>query len=214
MFSPGSSQKRKRVDKVVTLGGGQSETSDSDDSAVVLRPIGKIPHCDASSGRIYRNGDFLSINSDRKKFLLYRDVLHTLNPSTSQFETMKSTATTSFSNFPHEICYAIDAQGDRTIIGCSRGGEVFFASPTGGIYAQSQLECCKDLSDEVSTICAVGKSIEYWYLYKCFCVIVMLFLCCGFNKPIFSRLFTCNSIEISIFWYIYITDFNPNIIIL
>ena len=144
------------MERVVTVGVSPAEGEDGDDSAIVLRPKGKIHHFDASYGRIYRNGDFLSINNDQNKFLLYRDVLHTLNPSKSQFDTLHSTAS-SFSNFRHEICYAIDAQGERTIIGCSPRGEVFFASPSGGIYAESQLECCKDLSDEVSTICAISK---------------------------------------------------------
>jgi hypothetical protein len=158
MFSPVSSQKRKRADRVVSVGVSHTEAAEDDDTAIVLRPKGKIPQCDASCGRIYRNGDFLSINSAKSKFLLYRDVLHTLNPSKSQFDTLHSVEA-SFSNFTHEICYAIDAQGERTIIGCSRGGDVFFASPAGGIYAQSQLECCNDLGDEVTTICAVSKSI-------------------------------------------------------
>jgi hypothetical protein len=158
MFSPASSQKRKRVDRAPTVVLNNTEATDSDDSMIVLRPKGKIPQCDATSGRIYRNGDFLCIKRDRKKFMLHRDVLHTLHPSTSQFDALESSEP-SFSNFPHEICYAIDSQGDRTIIGCSRRGEVFFASPGGGIYAQSQLECCKDQSDEVTTLCAVSKLI-------------------------------------------------------
>jgi hypothetical protein len=136
-----------------------ADSVDNDDLRLVLRPKGKIPQCDASSGRIYRNGDFLSLSRDRKSFLLHRDVLHCLHPSKSVFDSI-DTSDSSFKNFRHEICYDVDEQGDRTIIGCSRSGEVFFASP-GGVYAQSQLECCIDKSDEVTAICAISKFLLY-----------------------------------------------------
>ena len=191
MFSSSSNQKRKRERVSLSASSSssfnkqqvdhQQQQQEADTSSLLLRPNGKIHNLqEVITGRVYRNGDFLCIKDDQ--FLLYRDVLHTLKPICNQFtsSSIMNDNDNLLYNFQHEVCYAVDSQGERTIIVCSKNGKVFFASPIGGIYAQSQLECCIDKSDEVSTICAISKSFCYYIFHlvidwiTCMCIFVII----------------------------------------